>query len=284
MLPSLLLPKIPASIRKRLEEGLNKFTAPLQTNSVQHQRNKRAEAALRSVSKPLNREAVDPITNRVSSKAGGLESYAYQSPEVNSKLKTRTAHELGFRRNNTVDPYSAYDARTDSRPGPAAVRRANIKAQIGRLMDEVKVGDRIEASAFDGDGRQSGRASMYKRVTQGALTANDDDYMSASRMKNNVWTSSTNQNGKGSRNLKQWDPSTLGNDLKKLAAGQIVRRLVQHPVAQAAITADEVIGGVTGVKPSEKVGEEFRKTTEASIRERLKRGQRFGSPVGPMPF
>jgi hypothetical protein len=225
-----------------------------------------------------------PHGTRRSVRSAGLEAYAYQEPETNSKGRERTVHDLGFRRTNPENAYDAYTARTDSRPGPRAVRQANIKDQLSRVLDDVKTGDRVSADLYDGDGRGSQRGSLYKRVSGGALTPSDDGYISSTKLNNNVWSSSTNQNGKGSRNLKQWDTSRLGDDLKRLAAGTIVRRLASHPIAQAAVTADEVIGGVTGKKPSERVGEEFRRTTEAAIRERLKKGQRFGSPVGPLPF
>ena len=277
-------PPTPQAILERLQQGLNKFTQPLQANAIKHKRNKRAEAHQRRIdNKPLTREFVDPITNRVGSKSGGLEAYTYQSPEVNSRSKTRTAHELGFKR-DTADPYEAYTARTDSRPEVAATRRAAIKSHIGRLLNQVEVGDRLYADSYDGDGKDVQRSKMYQRATKGALTADEFGYQSASRMRNNNWVSSTNQNGKGSRNIKHWDPSRLGDDLKNLAKGKILKLLFQHPAAQAAINADEIIGGVTGTRPSEKVGQEFRNATEKAILERLKKGQRFGSPVGPMPF
>lgn len=272
----------PQAILNRLQGAFNQFVQPLQTNVVKHVRNLRAEVHQRALGQPLKREEVGRDMTRVSTSSGGLNSYTYQEPEVNTRGRERTAHEIGFKRQD--GGYGTYEARSDSRPQVAATRRAAIKAQLGRLMEEVKVGDRIHASSYAGDDKNQARSALYQRVTKGALTANDDDYMSASRLNNNNWASSTNPNGKGSRNIKNWNPANLGDDLKRLAAGEIVRRLATHPVAQTAVRADELIGGVTGTRPSEKVGQEFRNMTQQAILERLKKGQRFGSPIGPMPF
>lgn len=287
----------------------NAIVQPLRTHTVNFtaelQRNLRAEAALRGNQRQENKPAVVtnpryPNVSQRTIKSGGIESSALRTATPGNEIKIGgkvvhtgqrdVAHDISFHR-DTVEPGDGLNPRRNISPANARVRQANIKYQLGQLLSEVQPGDRVTADPITSDNGRNPRATLYDRATKGALKARIEDYgdpgnpyisaeVDSSRGSNNRWT-----NIHGER--KTFDPETLKNALKELAKGQIkgkaIRAVTSHPAAQAAVLLDEIIGGITGERASERIGRGHKETVSKSIKERLKKGERFFNPQ-QLPF
>jgi hypothetical protein len=258
----------------KVEDMLFNYLAPLGRETVKRVRNLRAEAALRgnerSKANPKNTHVDNSgtVTRRMSS--GGLTTEGYNYPAGDAEFPNARDHGVNFHR-ETKDIYTQYSARTDSRPEVNKVRQANIKYQLGDFIGDMNDRDILEVSPYDNDGKGKARAALYGRQTNGALKPNENGNLSMSRGSNGTFVDPDGYNVK-------FDPNDLKKPLKDLAAGAITRRLLAHPAAQAALTADEVIGGMTGKRPSAAIGEAHRQMNTRSIEERLKKGERFINP------
>jgi hypothetical protein len=212
-------------------------------------------------------------------------STADRQHDVNTRT---TTHELSFRR-DTFDRRESLDPPTRKiTPQQRQLREANVKYQNGLLLEEVKPADNVTAEPIASDNGRNSRARIYDRMSKGALKAHIIDYgtkdqpyqaatINSHRGSNNRWTNILDQK-------VTWDPKELKGDLTKLAAGTIVRRLAGHPLAQAALVANDAVKVATGKSATEHVGEGYRNTTAAAIQERLKKGQRFTTPYSLPPF
>ena len=69
--------------------------------------------------------------------------------------------------------------------------------------------------------------------------------------------------------MVKFDPKSLKGDLLKLAAGSIARRL-GGPRVQAAMALDEVVGGITGERLTERVKRGFKKGKSEELKRRMK--------------
>ena len=248
------------NVLDRIGGLINGYLQPLGSSQPRHQRNKRAEAALRanerSKANPKN-TSVDKygtITRRMS--AGGMTPQGYSYPEKFPDTDLDyNIHGLNFNR-ETKSLATMYDARTDSRPEANKVRRANVGYQLGDFLDAMQPDDVLETSVYSGDGKGRGRAGLYSKQTNGAVAPQldldgtwDESSLMTQRADKTTWRSGN------SDDTVQFNPKDLQKPLQNLAAGSIVRRLVTHPAAQAALTADEVIGGITGTRPSKAIAD-----------------------------
>jgi len=272
-------------LKKQLKNSVAPLQ-PLQTNVIKHVRNIKAEAILRRLKKeealpqPPRPKGNNGVTRSVN--AAGVGSYSNRT--VHDLDPERLNHSLSFARNNTVDEYDSLEPRKNISPDKAKLRQANIKYQNGILLNEVQPGDKVTATPITSENGRNPRAAMYDRMTKGALKSKvenlgtkDNPYFAAeiksSRGGNNRWT-----NALGER--KTFDPNSLKKPLEDLAKGSIVKRLVgANPYIQGAMLVNDVVGQATGTKPSDKVQQEFLKATANSIEERMKRGQRFSTPI-----
>jgi hypothetical protein len=274
--------KLPKPPSDKLGDALNAYLGHLGRDTIQRVRNLRAEAALRgnerSKADPKNIQVdkYGTITRRMS--AGGLTTQGYSYPETfPDGSGDYNIHGINF--NRETKDFTLYDARTDSRPEVNKVRQANIKYQLGDFLDAMQPDDVLESNVYNDDGKGRGRAGLYSRQTNGAVAPQlntdgswDESSITTQRADKTTWRS-----GNSNKTVK-FNPNDLKKPLKNLAAGAIVKRLVQHPVAQAAVTVDEVIGGMTGKRPSATTIEAHRQMNTRSIEERLKKGERFINP------
>ena len=264
---------------ERIGGLINGYLQPLGSSQPKHVRNKRAEAALRANQRAAEwggQEFSDGSTQRTFQGAGGLKSYSTSKPTGEGfylndlqGLTPYTAgreadpdgffptkeHGISFYRETKDD--NAWEARTDSRPAANKVRQANIKWQMGELMDDIATGDELKISVADGDGKGTKRAGLYSRQTNKALQPiYDDDYftgkLQTKRGVEDFWSKGQDTSNESAVRFK---PSNLKKPLEELAKGTIVRRLVTNPYLQGALTADEVIGGITGTRPSKAIAD-----------------------------
>jgi hypothetical protein len=290
-------------VQNTASRATNAVVQPLRTHAVnfttQLQRNLRAEAALRSNQRQENKPATpnkyNPNASQRSIKSGGLESNAHRVQEPGSKITIdgkvvhetpgNTSHGISFYR-DTFDEGDGLKPRQNISPQNAKVRIENLKYQLGTLLSEVQPGDRVHADPITSPNGRNPRAALYDRATKGALASKTEDYGTPGRPEIYAEIDSTRNANNQWRNIKgqkvQFDPETLKQGLKDLAKGKItgavVRSVIQHPIGQAIVLGDEVIGGITGERPSERIGRGHRQTIEKNIRERLKNGDRFFNP------
>jgi hypothetical protein len=269
----------------KIKRRLSNYIAPLQISVKET--NKRAlallRANLRSAAKPPKVHSSGNSTYR-SVSAGGLTSHSnrYKEPDsvikVNGKEVSRTVgnteHDLSFNRNtsNYGDSFNAPSRRLTK--AQRDLRQANIKYQNGVLLEDVKAGDRVTASPIESKSGRNPRARIYDRMTNGALKAGVDEdgltSVNSRRLSNTQW-----KNILGEK--KTFNPQDLKQDLTKLAAGQVVRRLA-HPAVQGALVANDLVKAATGKSVTERVGEGYKNTTTESIKKRLKNGERYFLP------
>ena len=267
------------NVLDRIGGLINSYLQPLGSSQPRHQRNRRAEAALRKNqgnAEFSGWDNPDGSTTRIQG-SGGLKSFSTSKPtgegfylsdikgtipykagreaDADGFFETRE-HDISFYRDTRDE--NAWNARTDKRKDANAVRQANIKWQMGELMDDMATSDELKISVADGDGKGTKRAGMYTRATNKALQpVYDGDYftgkLETSRGTQDFWSKGLDPDESKAVRFK---PSDLKKPLEQLAAGSIVRRLITHPAAQAALTADEVIGGITGTRPSKAIADE----------------------------
>jgi hypothetical protein len=268
----------------KIRQRLTNYVAPIQVSV--REANRRAQALLRanlrSAAKPPKVHNDKASYRSVS--AGGVTSHSNRYKEPDSVIKiggrevsrtvSGTEHDLAFSRNTPVYD-DAFEPRKNISPKNAELRRANIKYQNGVLLGEVKPGDRVTAHPITSDSGRSVRARIYSRMTNGALKSGLDGegftVVDSTRLPDNKW-----RNILGEK--KDFNPNDLKQDLTKLAAGQIIRRLAGHPAAQAALVVNDAVKVATGKSVTERVGEGNRQTTTESIKRRLKNGERFILP------
>ena len=260
----------------KLGEVLNSYLGHLGRDTVNRVRNLRAEAALRG----NERSRVNPknisndngtVTRRISS--GGLTTEGYNYLADDPEFPNARDHGVNFHR-ETGDYETQYRGRTDSRPEVNKVRQANLKYQLGDFIDDMNDRDVLQVHAYDGDGKGKSRAGLYQRATKGALRQDPNGIpgeLSMSRGSNGTFVTNEGVDVK-------FNPKDLKKPLTKLAAGQLIKGVVQHPVAKAAVNIDEFIGALAGTRPSEAIGEAHRQMNTRSIEERLKKGERFINP------
>lgn len=294
-------------VPQRLDQALNAYLAPLRHQSVALVRNLKAEALLRANQTRASLSKF-PETggHQFQMNAGGMQSVMtnHERKDFDSRGRLRTVMNTDGteQRSNTVAfQRQTYDS-LDKQGNPMhmsgldqterhipkdkqQLRQANIKYQLGSLLGEVKPGEYVEASPIPGENNRNPRARMYDRATNGALASqhfhDDLGNLEASEVRtrfngNNQWKNILGQ-------TKKFDPQDLRRPLEELAKGTVVRRLASHPVAQAALLANDVIGGITGEKPTDAVGRLSKAQMAKSLQERLKRGERFILP-NQLPF
>ena len=88
-------------------------------------------------------------------------------------IKGNRVHNVEFSR-DTANPRDSYEPRKNISKESAKLRQANIKYQMGTLMDEVKPFETIEAQPISSESGRNPRARIYDRMTKGALKSIDN--------------------------------------------------------------------------------------------------------------
>ena len=182
-------------------------------------------------------------------RAAGIDSSAMRYPLTNPVTgQPSTAHDLSFMTNSD----DIFEPRRNISSDSARLRRANIKAQQGILLDEAKVGDVITASPIEEPGQANNRRSLiYDRATKGALKSAQDPVSGETKIR--ALKSGDSEFINTLKQRVKFNPKSLFSDLSKLAVKKITARL-GGPKVQAAMGVDEVVGGVTGERLSERIG------------------------------
>jgi len=169
------------------------------------------------------------------------------------------------------------------------LRRAAIEHGLGRQMQDVRPGQKVGAQAVGNTtarGARNARGREYQRLTRGALDFERGHATDAESRKLTKTTWQPTQ-GPNTGNIVNFDPNSLKDRLKGMAASTIVRagtRLIGGPVANAALTIDDSVAAATGKRPSKEIAKAHVAGQSKLVDEMQKKKRPSRAPWAAAPF
>ena len=118
------------------------------------------------------------------------------------------------------------------------LRRNELKAALGRQLDDIRPGSKLSISAWNSDKGGPARQRYYEMMSnQAILFDKDTDRADTTRLGRNTWQNSEGQN-------RTFDPKDLKKALKDMGKGYTIRTLLRMaPFARALPLANALLTG-----------------------------------------
>ena len=120
------------------------------------------------------------------------------------------------------------------------LNRNELKAMLGRQLDDIRPGSKLNIYAHKDDGGGPARMRMYGRETNNMITDNGEGSANAQRLGRNTWTNSQGES-------VRFDPKDLKKPLKDMTKQIVTRYLLRMtpfiramPVANALLTGADI--------------------------------------------
>ena len=120
------------------------------------------------------------------------------------------------------------------------INRNELKAMLGRQLDDIRPGSKLNIYAHKDDGGGPARMRMYGRETNNMITDDGEGSANAQRLGRNTWT-----NSQGER--VTFDPKDLKKPLKEMTKQIVTRYLLRMtpfvramPLANALMTGADI--------------------------------------------
>lgn len=115
--------------------------------------------------------------------------------------------------------------------------RNELKAMLGRQLDDIRPGSKLNIYAHKDDGGGPARMRMYGRETNRMITDNGEGSANAQRLGRNTWTNSQGES-------VTFDPKDLKKPLKEMTKQIVTRYLLRmSPFVRAMPLANSLLTG-----------------------------------------